>query len=290
MLSYVTRQLSKAVDKLREDLVKKIEEQSAATRDAQEAANILWSEIPGIIASSVNPEEEKQATAADREQTHREQANLIASQNRTARWTRNACIAAMAYGLIAAWQGCLIRHTNQLTQKALESERPWVGVKGEVFFDKGETPYVGSAGREAVRRQRAEGRLPKVPIFNLQNSGKRPAFNAYLVVEKFLTFSQKITGDIYPQVDAMIQESCKLAEHAITQQHNGDLLLPGGEHVTPYTISDWSPDEFLFAPGCIAYKDEGGKFHHTGVCFSASMFVSPQPEKMESCGSRMPAD
>lgn len=70
-----------------------IQGQNTAAQNAQEAAN------------------ERQARAADRAQTHSEQAQLITSQNRTADWTRNACIAAIFYGLVAAVQGYLTWRT-----------------------------------------------------------------------------------------------------------------------------------------------------------------------------------
>jgi hypothetical protein len=90
---------------------KAIQEQTAANNDAQKAADIERRDIPGITASLIYPNEEKEATATDREQTHREQEQIIASQRRTATWTRNACIAAIFYGLIAAGQGLLMWRT-----------------------------------------------------------------------------------------------------------------------------------------------------------------------------------
>ncbi len=156
---------------------KAIQKQSDTTRNAQEAANIKWSEIPRIVASTVNPEENKQATAADRQQTHGEQRALIDSQNRTARWTRNACIAAVLYAGIAAYQICLTRQAMKSSDAALDqtlhkmqlqidaantananliqSERPWMG--GTVI-----TPSL------------MLGTLPTSQI-GFINTGKRPA-------------------------------------------------------------------------------------------------------------------
>jgi hypothetical protein len=38
---------------------KAIQEHSSTTRNAQQEADVKWSEIPGIISSAINPEEEK---------------------------------------------------------------------------------------------------------------------------------------------------------------------------------------------------------------------------------------
>jgi len=165
--------------------------------------------------------------------------------------------------------------------------RPWVGVEGDVAFDENGISWVGPKGEEEVRKEAAEGRLPKRVIYHLKNFGDGPAFNTMLVVQP-MTFPYVGGDDIYIQVDSMIEKSCRLAEQAIAKR-NGDLLLPGGEHPVPFP-TPWDSSRFLFTPGCIVYKDVDGEFHHTGICYAVSMFLSPEPKGLESCGSRMPAD
>ncbi len=88
-----------------------VHENASATREAQESENIKWSEIPRVIASSIEVLQNSAAAYAERQQANRQQELLISTQERTARWTRNAAIAAMFYGAIAAGQGVLMWRT-----------------------------------------------------------------------------------------------------------------------------------------------------------------------------------
>jgi hypothetical protein len=115
MLSYVTRQLAKAIDRLRDDLRDAIQEQANASRDATEAANKKWSEIPRVITSNIfGTTEDKEAAEAKRKETNRQQERLISSQEKLVKWTKRAFIAAAIYAGIAALQGILmyITYTN----------------------------------------------------------------------------------------------------------------------------------------------------------------------------------
>lgn len=116
---------------------KVIHDQTAATYDAQKAAHIERRDIPRITASLIYPDAERQADATNREQTHREQEQLITSQNRIADWTRNACLAAVFYGLIALVQGILMWRTYcQIENQTTLMRQETIGNQGAVLvFD-----------------------------------------------------------------------------------------------------------------------------------------------------------
>jgi hypothetical protein len=165
--------------------------------------------------------------------------------------------------------------------------RPWVGVEGNAAL-KEYVAWVGAAGQAEVSKEAAEGKLPVDAIYHLRNSGDGPALNTILVVNP-LTFYPATADDIYGQVDAAIEKSCQQGEQMIANR-NGDLLLPGGEHATTVSFGVLDKKKFLFAPGCVVYKDIDGGLHHTRICYGAAMFVTPQPKALDSCGSRHDAD
>lgn len=100
-----------------------IQEKNSATHNTQEGTYVKWSDIPRITTSILDLNKKDQTSAADREQAHGEQREIIASQNRTAIWTRNAAIAAMFYGLIALVQGGLMWRTYVEVQKQTKAAR-----------------------------------------------------------------------------------------------------------------------------------------------------------------------
>lgn len=95
---------------------KAIQERTAATNQAQEASSEEWRQIPRIISSIIDTSDKSHAECTKQEESARktEQQPLVDSQIEIAKWTKRACIAAVAYGLVAFWQGCLIR--GQLDQ------------------------------------------------------------------------------------------------------------------------------------------------------------------------------
>jgi hypothetical protein len=90
-----------------------IKDQTTATNQAKEASCKEWSQIPGLVSAVINSENNAHTERAQSEEKKRkdEEQPLIDSQVRIAKWTKRACIAAIAYGAVAFWQGCLMHHT-----------------------------------------------------------------------------------------------------------------------------------------------------------------------------------
>lgn len=111
---YVTRQLSKAIDRLREDLREAFQKQTSAVEDSARASNEERREIPRIIASAIEtaakdiPTHEK----SQRDKEYRQQNRLI-----LATWC--AFAAAFIYAAIAAFQLHQMKRANDLTKQAL---------------------------------------------------------------------------------------------------------------------------------------------------------------------------
>jgi hypothetical protein len=99
---------------------KSIQEHTAATKQANEAGREEWRRIPGIVSAVIDSKDEAHAESAEQTKSEREkeQQPLIESQDRIAKWTKRACIAAIAYGAVAFWQGCLIKKQTEVTQAA----------------------------------------------------------------------------------------------------------------------------------------------------------------------------
>ena len=92
---------------------KAIQEHTASTNQAEETRREEWRQIPGIVSTIVDSKDKAQAESTRQEQEERktEQQPLIDSQVRIAKWTKRACLAAVAYGAVAFWQACLMRQS-----------------------------------------------------------------------------------------------------------------------------------------------------------------------------------
>ena len=193
---------------------KAIQEQTAADHDTRKAAEIERRDIPRITASLIYPDERKQADATDRQQTHSEQGQLISSQNRTADWTRNACIAAIFYGLIALVQGILMWRTYtqieqqttaaQCTAKAAQEQailmrQQLVGTQAAII-EVGNGPQVGDDG------------LVSLPLCNRGHVMGHATLHLVAVRPFRQGVAQKIFDAVFP--NEPITENCKLFSHS----------------------------------------------------------------------------
>jgi hypothetical protein len=151
--------------------------------------------------------------------------------------------------------------------------RPWVGINSDVTFDETGLPWVGRKPDPTVYKN------TRRVIYHLRNSGSSPALNTQLVVQP-IPIPQ--SGGDEAKIEAMIERSCQIAEERVSKG-NGDLILPGGEQTVPYTFGNVEPEQFLFAPGCIVYRDVDGGLHHTRICHAAALFISPPAKILESC-------
>lgn len=184
-MGMLPRQFKALVEMLQAELgaIKEaIQQQTAAECHANEAESVKWTEVPGIIAAAINAHQDSERSRADREQTHGEQQALISSQDRTARWTRNACIAAALYGIVAAWQAYLMRRTYTEIQK----QTPFIGQSATAASSSAST-----ADAEFKVSSRAwmtatlsnpggvEDGRPLLVIITFANTGKTPALNVW---------------------------------------------------------------------------------------------------------------
>lgn len=115
-------QFKRLLDILRSEfgaILKAIQEHTAATNQAKEAGREEWRQIPGIVSTVIDAKDRAQAERAKYEEDRRndEQQPLIDSQERIAKWTKRACIAAACYGIVAFWQGCLMLRTARIMEE-----------------------------------------------------------------------------------------------------------------------------------------------------------------------------
>ncbi|HEX4321206.1 MAG TPA: hypothetical protein VHZ52_09905 [Acidobacteriaceae bacterium] len=97
-----------------------LNEQGRATRDAAEAADEKWREVPGIIASNIlGTAKDKESAEAYHQKSEGQQESLVKSQNKLVFWTRLAFIAAGIYAAIAGVQACEMRESTKATQQAV---------------------------------------------------------------------------------------------------------------------------------------------------------------------------
>ncbi len=110
--AHVKQFFEAVVDRL-DAIEKAVQEHTSATHEAKEASSEEWRQIPGIVSHIIDSKNKAEAERTKRAEVERkkEQNPLVDSQERIAKWTKRACIAAIGYGAVAFWQGCLTRET-----------------------------------------------------------------------------------------------------------------------------------------------------------------------------------
>jgi len=190
-----------------------IKEKNSTDDNTQESEYVKRSDISRVTAVVIHPDEENEATRADREQTHGEQQQIIASQNRTANWTRRACIAAVIYGVIAAGQDLLVWRSLQATIAANKTAQDGLKQSRDQFEFLQAARLITNVGFQPgylevrpVRDVKAVTPLPPVQvprmtidIKNIGNSDATKIVYTYRVVERGLGNGERLIRTIINQ-------------------------------------------------------------------------------------------
>jgi hypothetical protein len=112
-----------------------VQEQTAAANQAKEASSEQWRQIPRIISTVIQAKDSARAERSQQEENERkkEQQPLIDSQERIAKWTKRACIAAIGYGAVALWQGFTLSRQLEQMRRATEANVRAVQLAEESF-------------------------------------------------------------------------------------------------------------------------------------------------------------
>ena len=137
---------------------------------------------------------------------------------------------------------------NNLTQQALNRDRPWVGVNGDVGFSK---------------------LNPKNEVFQFVVSYRVKNFGASPALNTVVQFGNPIEDvrdlHIYDLTKGKVNDACQTAENVVGL--TGDLLLPTGDKPDTWTFGEKAWKGSFIIPGCLVYRDTGGKMHHTQLCY-----------------------
>jgi hypothetical protein len=110
--------------------------------------------------------------------------------------------------------------------------------------------------------------------YRLKNFGAAPAMNTVVPLGP-------ATGDVnnYSLIKAEVETACKTGENLVML--TGDLLLPGGEKPDTAQLGKKNIPEKFILPGCIVYRDSGGKFATPN---SAMWLIPPTLKLLELAG------
>jgi hypothetical protein len=278
-----------------------IKETKASADNTEESTYVRRSDISRISAVVIHPDEENEATRFDREQTHREQQHIIASQNRTAAWTRNACIAAIIYGLFAAGQDYLIWKStkaaisaNETAQKALKQSSDQFEriqsalIVANVRFDPG-----------AIQDERPQANLPppsvNIDVINVGNGNATDVGYSFQIIERklhteepiqFIGNEQRIEMD-RPLLPHLVGNPFGLSEFQMYQDHRQIFLKLSERDM----ILLRNTNAFLEFKGTVSYFNGFRVVPNTALCYRMVGFAAvpptiPYPEFVTSeCGS-----
>jgi hypothetical protein len=157
---------------------------------------------------------------------------------------------------------CETRRTNNLTQQALDIQRPWVGMVGDVTFEE---------------PKELDKNWPHfIMSYRLKNFGTAPAMN---VVTPF----GPIIGDAnnYALVKTKVEASCKSGENIVSL--TGDLLLPASDKPDTTQVGNKNAPQKFVMPGCIVYRDSKRKIHHTELCYWIDLADTSRPKTFSTC-------
>jgi hypothetical protein len=90
-----------------------IEQQTAADDAANEASRKQWRQVRRMLSVVIKSKNQTNADTSKQQEQKRNdpESRLIGSQEEVAKWTKRAAIAAILYGAVAFWQGCMMRQT-----------------------------------------------------------------------------------------------------------------------------------------------------------------------------------
>jgi hypothetical protein len=219
--------------------------------------------VSGSIQTHPPPEMEKKHDAQRKEDdtAHKAERKEDAGFERKKMWLEGLTLAAViVYAGIALWQGCLTRETiTNGTQQFNMSNRPWVGIVGDIIVTKPIEFHSDKVDAEISYAVKNGGHLPAFGTVNMN----------HLVVTQQLLDPTEVRQDPYFRCDVGFAD-------AIRKNQFGLLVLPNEPVFFNRTAINDLPQHHVFNSavsvflvGCIAYSDDFQRpaQHNTGFVY-----------------------
>ncbi|HEX4321207.1 MAG TPA: hypothetical protein VHZ52_09910 [Acidobacteriaceae bacterium] len=251
------------------DVGKKIDDHAAAVRDASEAQNETWKELPAYLSELRIPADERTKADVYRKKAHRQQVWL----------TWGTWLAFIVASIYAGISGCQYSQMKIATDAASSSAKTAESTLKQA--EAGNRPWIGFKG-DTVRIDFRTSLHPEIPNYSpgaevmisgvLRNFGPNPATKVYTSIG--LTFAKNYG---IPPSDPLsitsLKSQCLIAEP--TPNTPNAFIFPANDF--PFQTTTMTNFRFpmkdvrqVWIPVCIIYTDALGSLHHTKLLYAST--------------------